>query len=155
MSTITAEQQNAILDFVMGHKLPRGLGTKEEACSIAAINLALTGELTDAIPDCMSLVIGRWIIRVQDSMPDEMRNSPRWKELLPLAAGTGRDVGLEDKRMRLISEWMWTQVLPRVQPIADRYGFGTQWRVMCTEKTAAAAEAAARAAEAAEAAWAA
>jgi hypothetical protein len=73
--------------------LPSGLGTEESACSIAAINLALTGELTDDIPDCMSEVIGRWIIPTQDAMPAELRNSPRWKSLLPLAAGTGQGDG--------------------------------------------------------------
>lgn len=38
MSTITQEQMQAISDFVRDHHLPKGLGTKEEACSIAAID---------------------------------------------------------------------------------------------------------------------
>ena len=66
MSTITTEQQTAIADFLKGRRIP---------CSVAAINLALFGRLTDHVPPCMSLVVGRWIIRIQDAMPDTMRNS--------------------------------------------------------------------------------
>jgi hypothetical protein len=91
MSTITATQQTAIADYLDGRHLGSGIGTVEKPCSVAAINLALTGQLTDDIPDCMSPVIGRWIIRIQDAMPDALRNSDRWRSLLPLAAGTGRN----------------------------------------------------------------
>ena len=140
-----------IAETVNRMHLPVGLGNKENACSIAAINLALTGELTDDIPECMSKVIGRWIIVTQDAMPDELRNSARWKGLLPLAAGTGRDY--EKERAELILDHMWTVTLPMLQPLADAKGFGGPWRRMTTERTQ---EAAARAARAAAAtAWAA
>jgi hypothetical protein len=144
MSTITIEQQTAIAVKLAGMHLPSGLGDEEAACSIAAINLALTGTLTDNIPPCMSEVIGKWIIKVQDSMPDDMRNSAQWKSLLPLAAGTGR--AKEKKRLAIILDWMWGTVLPTLQPLADDRGFGTEWKRMTTERTRAAAEAAARAA---------
>ena len=72
MSTITTEQQQAIASLVASMTLTQGVGTKESACSIAAINLALSGELTDRIPVCMSVVIGKWIIGVQDEMPSNM-----------------------------------------------------------------------------------
>jgi hypothetical protein len=147
---LSIEDQNKITTFLASRHIPSGVGTKEEACSVAAINLALTGELTDRIPDCMSPVIGRWIIVVQDSMPDEMRNSAEWRALLPLAAGTGRDAGSEVRRMNIILRWMWETVLPHLQPVADKQGFGDLWRTMCEQRTAEAAEAAA---EAAEAAW--
>lgn len=139
MPTITTEQQQAIAKLLATMTLPKGLGTKESACSVAAINLALTGELTDRIPACMSLVIGRWIIAVQDAMPSEMRNSAEWKRLLPLAAGTGRNC--ETERMEIILDWMWRTVLPTLQPIADRNGFGEQWRIMLNKKTHFAAKA--------------
>ena len=100
---ITQEQKDAIAAKVNGMTLPSGVGTKESACSIAAINLALTGRLTDRIPDCMSEVVGKWIIVVQDAMPDKMRNSPAWKSLLPLAAGTGREREPERERQRTAS----------------------------------------------------
>jgi hypothetical protein len=130
--TITKDQQAAIAAKLEGMTLPSGLGDEHSACSIAAINLALTGKLTDSIPACMSPVIGRWIITTQDSMPTEMRNSRRWKSLLPLAAGTGREH--EQERLTLIMDWMWGKVLPTVQPIADDFGFGDEWRRMTTER---------------------
>lgn len=147
MSTITPQQQQAITDLLAAMTLPSGLGTKESACSIAAINLALTGTLTDDIPGCMSLTIGHWIIGIQDAMPADMRNSAAWKALLPLAAGTGRDH--EDQRLQLIMEWMWETALPLVQPAADRDGFGAEWRQMLRDRTPAAARAAEAAADAA------
>jgi hypothetical protein len=153
MSTITPNQQDAIRAYLDTHTLPKGLGTAESACSIAAINLALSGELTDTIPDCMSEVIGKWIIGVQDEMPDEMRNSAEWKSLLPLAAGTGRE--RERERVGLILDWMWGTVLPTVQPVADAGGFGVAWQRMTTERTDAAARTAAYAANAAAYAYAA
>jgi hypothetical protein len=149
MSTITREQQAAIAAKLAGMHLPSGLGNEEAACSIAAINLALSGKLTDDIPDCMSEVIGNWVIKVQDAMPDDMRNSARWKSLLPLAAGTGRDK--EKKRLAMILDWMWESVLPTLQPLADKHGFGREWQTMTKKRT----EAAARAAAWAAAAWAA
>jgi hypothetical protein len=153
MSTITTEQQQAIAAKLAGMTLPSGLGTEEAACSIAAINLALSGKLTDDIPDCMSKVIGKWIISVQDSMPDDMRNSDRWKSLLPRAAGTGR--GKEKERLDIILDWMWGTVLPTLQPLADDRGFGTEWKRMTTERTESAAAAARAATYAAAEAWAA
>jgi hypothetical protein len=119
--------------------LPSGLGDEHSACSIAAINLALSGRLTDSIPDCMSRVIGQWIIVVQDAMPDAVRNSERWKSLLPMAAGTGRVN--EQERLDIILDWMWVTVLPSLQPLADQQGFGKQWQQMTTERTAKSADA--------------
>lgn len=154
MSTITQEQTAAIAAKLEGMALPQGLGDENAACSIAAINLALTGKLTDEIPACMSEVVGKWIIGVQDSMPHEMRNSARWKSLLPLAAGTGRE--REQERLALILDWMWGTVLPSVQPIAEAHNCGAEWLTMTTERSATAAKAAKAAAWAARAAaWAA
>jgi hypothetical protein len=164
MSTITPEQQTAIASKLATMHLPSGLGDEQSACSIAAINLALSGRLTDEIPDCMSEVIGQWIISVQDAMPDAVRNSARWKSLLPLAAGTGRVN--EQERLKIILDWMWGTVLPSLQSLAGQQGFGAQWKKMTTKRTAEAAtaavaeaarvaRAASRAAGATEATWAA
>lgn len=135
--------------------MPMGLGTPDNPCSIAAINLALTGELTDRIPACMSPVIGKWIIAAQDAMPDEIRNSGEWRTLLPLAAGTGRTH--EPKRLALILDWMWGTVLPQFTPMAEPLGFGRQWSTMCISRTSRAAKTAAETSTgaAARAAWAA
>ena len=121
-----------------GSVIPSGLGTDENACSIAAINLALNGQLTDGIPDCMSVVIGNWIRCIQDAMPFEMRNSPEWRELLPLAAGTGQSH--ERKRIDIVLSWMFDEVLPLLQPLANDEGYGPEWRAMCTERTETAAD---------------
>jgi hypothetical protein len=152
MNTLTQAEQDKIRDFLKDRHIAKGLGIPQDACSIAAINLALTGKLSDTIPDCMSPVVGRWIIVIQDAMPDDMRNSREWRELLPLAAGTGR---LHEKeRLDIILDWMWGTALPLVQPVADAHGFGVEWSRMCSERSAkAAADAAAAADEAA--AWAA
>ena len=142
MSTLTIEQQNKITKTLETMPvLCVGVGTADSACSIAAINLALTGKLTDYIPDCMSIVIGRWIIQIQDKMPAEIRNSRRWRSLLPLAAGTGRD--RERERLALMMEWVWGTVLPTLTPVAEKKRFGSAWAKMLADRTPESAAAAA------------
>jgi hypothetical protein len=156
MMTIDDEQRAAIAEKLADMTLPAGLGDEHNACSIAAINLALSGKLTDEIPACMSEAIGKWVIVTQDSMPAALRNSHRWKTLLPLAAGTGREH--ERERLALILDWMWETALPVVQPLADDLGFGPKWQRMTDERSvdaagAAWAEAAGTAGRAAEDMW--
>ena len=143
----TPEAQHKLKEYLDTHDLPAGLGTEESACSIAAINLAMTGELTDDIPPCMSEVLGKVIIALQDAMPDNMRNSRRYKEWLPHAAGTGRE--REEERLAVLMDWLWDTVLPKLQPMADKLGFGLEWAAMCRKRTFAAAVAARAAAYAA------
>jgi len=142
--TFMPEHKAKLEKYLATHTLPSGLGSKKSACSIAAINLAMSGTFTDDIPDCMSVVLGRATIRLQDAMPCEMRNSLRYKALLPNMAGTGREH--EQERLDILLDWMWSVVLPQLQPIADKHGFGTKWKAMCKLKTASAAAHAARAA---------
>lgn len=130
----TKEHRSKLEAFLATHDLPRGLGHEESACTIASINLALTGKLTDETPDCMSNVLGKAAIALQDAMPDEMRNSSRYKSLIPNMPGTGRE--REAERLAVLMDWMWTVVLPQVQPVADKHGFGAEWLRMCAEKTA-------------------
>lgn len=99
-----------------------------------------------------SAVIGRWIDHVQNVMPDEMRNSDLWKNLLSEAAKTGRDH--ERKRLTIIMDWMWGTVLPTLQPLADTQGFGAAWRQMTTKRSVKVAKTAWKEAKG-EAAWAA
>jgi hypothetical protein len=136
----TIENRTKLEAYLATHSLPSGLGDEESACTLAAINLAITGKLTDAIPSCMSLVLGNATIRLQDVMPDQMRNSKRYKRLIPDMPGTGREC--EAERLAVLMDWMWTIVLPQLQPIADKHGFGSAWRNMCEVKTSDAAEAA-------------
>lgn len=146
MSTLTTEQTQSIAKFLENRHISSGVGTHEEACSIASVNLALTGVLTDEIPQCMSRVIGKWIIIIQDAMPDEMRNSADWRSLLPLAAGTGRE--RETERAAIVLDWMW-DTLTLLQPVAENLGFGNEWREMCESKSKTAVDAARAAADAA------
>ena len=147
---ITTEQEIAIRDVLATMpELAVGVGTAERACSIAAINLALTGTLTDTVPDCMSRVIWRWIIGVQDRMPATIRDSRAWRDLLVLSAGTGRE--REAKRTALVMAWMW-DALALVQPQADARGYGVAWATMLRERTVESARAAYAAAYAAAAA---
>jgi len=143
----TKEHRAKLEQYLATHDLPKGLGTDESACSIAAINLAIAGKLTDNIPACMSFVLGKATITLQDAMPAEMRNSQRYKALLPNMAGTGRNH--ERQRLDILMDWMWAVVLPQMQSVADSNGFGPQWQNMCDLKTSSAADAASRAAYAA------
>lgn len=56
MSTTTwsAEADHRLRTFLATHELSSGGGPEEPACSLVAINLALTGRPSRAIPDCMS-----------------------------------------------------------------------------------------------------
>ena len=138
--TFTQEHRAKVEEYLATHALSIGLGSKESACSIAAINLAISGTLTDDIPDCMSDVLGDSTISLQDAMPYAMRNSTRYKTLLPDMAGTRREH--EQERLAIIMDWMWSVVLPQLQQIADSKGFGDAWKNMCQLKTADAAKAA-------------
>jgi hypothetical protein len=138
--TFTREHRARLEQYLATHDLPKGLGSKESACSIAAINLAISGTLTDDIPDCMSDVLGNSTISLQDAMPYAMRNSTRYKTLLPDMAGTGSEH--EQERLAIIMDWMWSVVLPQLHQIADSKGFGDAWKNMCQLKTADAAKAA-------------
>ena len=141
MSDFTPQQAAKLTEYLATHTIAKGMGTAESACSVSAINLAIDGRLTDDIPPCMSLVIGRWIIIIQDAMPAEMRNSAEWKRLLPLAAGTGR--AHEAACLDVAADWLWGTILPQLQPLADDGGFGAEWLRMTTDRTRGAADAAA------------
>ena len=134
-ATFTREAQERLKRYLNRpeYRIPIGLGDREAACSVAAINLAIDGILTAEIPDCMSSVTGKWIIFAQDKMPSELRNSERWKAALVRAAGSGRNH--ERERADMLIDWLWETVLPSLQPIADADGFGEQWRRMCTERS--------------------
>jgi len=136
MSTITKEQELSIAETVRGMRtLAVRLGDEDRASSMAAINLALTGELTEDVPECMSLVIGRWITPMQDAIPSWIRDSERWRNLLPRAAGTGRKH--EEERLAVLMTWMWETAMPNAQSIADVHKVGDQWREMLKERTEA------------------
>ena len=61
--------RNKIREVVTRMQFPVGMGDTENACTIAALNIALYGKLTDKTPDCASDVICKWVRLVQDAMP--------------------------------------------------------------------------------------
>ena len=131
------ETQQKIFDKITPMTIPSGLGSVENASTIAALNLSLSGELTYDIPACCSEVIGRWIIVIQDAMPAKMRNSERYKMLVPYLAGTGR--AHEKERLDIILDWLMSTALPILQDYADTHGFSTEWKNMLLLKSTAAA----------------
>ena len=125
--TVWDERADARLrEYLESSTLGIGYSDTRDVCSVAAINLALARPLDDKIPDCMSEMVGQWIIHVQDSMPNELRNSAAWKDLLPAAAATGRDH--EQSRLDMIIDWLYETVLPAAKdamgdcPDADGLG---------------------------------
>lgn len=140
----TKEHQKKLEDYLKDRKIPSGLVWGGEACSVAAINIAINGKLTNDIPDCMSVVLGKAVITLQDAMPSEIRNSDAYKAILPDMAGTGREH--ERERLSILRDWMWGVVLPQIQSIADRHGFGKEWHLMCQDRNAKAARVATAAA---------
>lgn len=110
--SFTKEDRNKVASFLSTVNLSQGIGFAEMPCSIAAINIALTGKIGDTRPSCMSPVIHRFIIEVQDSAGDEMRNSKEWKALLPWAAGSLDEDEIELERLCLVRDWLWDTVFP-------------------------------------------
>ena len=129
---ITPAFKKKIIEYLDAHELVHGVGNKEKACSIASINIALTGVVTDDTPGCMSPVLSTWIIEIQDAIPLKILNSKAWKKLLPLLASTGR--AHEEARVDTATNWIWEKCLPSLQWMADAHGFGDQWKKMIDNK---------------------
>lgn len=137
--TITDADRDAIRATLQDVTLVHGVGNLDAhtACTIAAVNLALTGELRDDDPaDCISPVIRRWVIGVQDSMPEAMLAEDAWRDLIPWIAGTRSTSDVEQARLALILDWMWDRLaaIRDVVPESAR----DAWDRMLAERTSAA-----------------
>ena len=152
-----AQLQERIRAYLPGVELTHGVGTDaQHACTIAAINLALSGKLTDETPDCADEALCRWVILVQDAMPAEMleagdEHGDRWRALIPCIAGT-RDDGREEARRELFLAWMWDQIGDETVVAAVPPAARPAWETMLRERTVGAAKSAAAAAKSAAAA---
>ena len=84
--------------------LVHGVGNPVDgtACTESALQLALTGKLTDDLHPCVDPAVHRWVIRTQDRLDDKTLNGP-WKDLAPRIVGTA---GVHD-RLGKIMETMW------------------------------------------------
>lgn len=145
MITYTPEARDNLRDYLANRWVPSGLEGRERSCSLVAINLALAGELTDDIPECMSKILGQTTIALQDTIPHDMLNSDRYRAWLITAPGTGRE--REQERLEILFDWMWETVLPKLQDLADKHGFGDKWQTMCVKRTFNPTRSAARAAD--------
>ena len=87
-----------------GHKNPNdGLCFMEMAAWFA-------GEKHSDKPECACPVLGAYGIRLNDSMPDDVRDR-LLKPLVPMIVGT-RDKGSEVKRAEFLAMWATNKVLP-------------------------------------------
>lgn len=113
---------------------------RDGVCSIGAINMALFGSRHDQIPACSSVALGRWIVRVQDAMPRDIRCSPAWAAQLPRIIGTaGPRRELAIFAVCTLSVFRALELaIPAVRTEAAR----TAWTTMCTLQTYEAVEAA-------------
>ena len=131
-------------------RLVHGVGeSTTERCTIAAINIALTGKLTDKAHPCVSEVIRQWVIRVQDAMPVEMLNEPQWRQAAIGIAGSAAPPEVEQRRVELTVEWMWDRLADPAVLAAVPVSARGMWDRMLAERTADAARAAYAAAYAA------
>jgi hypothetical protein len=80
--------QSLVASFVTGATLGQGLNNSQTPCTIATINLTLSGRFTDNCPECMSPELCDFVITLQDSLSHECRNSPEWKSIIPLLLNT-------------------------------------------------------------------
>ena len=132
-TTWTTGAQARLTSYLQTHKLKSEPGSRQMPCSIQAINIALSGKPSTVVPECMSEVLGSFIITIQDAIPNELLNSPEWKQMLPQAAGTHRD--LERERSQAITDWMWDRVLPQVTPVLGDPAFTKPWETMLKYRT--------------------
>lgn len=113
-----------------------------EACTISEIVLTLTGKLDDGPHPCISEVIRCWVIRIQDAMPDEIRNSAAWREAAAGIAGSASTPAAERLRRDLLLTWMWEAFADDSVIAAIPASLLPAWRAMLVEKTCYAAGAA-------------
>jgi hypothetical protein len=91
--------------YVASVRLSEGLGSVENPCTIGAINVALNGVLTDDPTCCMSPTLTEFVIEIQDSISSYVRNSPEWREIIPLLLNT-RDQETEIEQHVLELRWV-------------------------------------------------
>jgi hypothetical protein len=136
LGVLTERQKEQVCAFLTRPELEITLGIgrdAEHACTIAAINLALGHRLEDERDPCMSPVIHSWVIRVQDAMPANVRNSQKWRQAACGIAGSAG--GDETARLQLILDWMWNALGDEAVLAALPDQMRPSWDVMLRERT--------------------
>ena len=98
------------------------------AIDIIKTALGEEGECPEVIPPCISGVIARTIIILEDCMPDCQRTSPFWKETIMDAVHTG--MGREKERNQTLLQWVFEKPIPVAQQIANGKNAGPAWKAM-------------------------
>ena len=159
-SFLTPEQRAAVRAALTssGLTLITGRGSAKipgsgEACTISEILLTLTGKLDDGPHPCICEVIRCWVIRIQDAMPDKIRNSMAWREAAAGIAGSAAGPEVTRRRVDFLLNWMWGALSDEAVLASIPGSAQPAWERMLTERTSAtahvAADAATRAADAA------
>ncbi len=161
-SFLTDEQRAAIRAALTSPDLLliTGCGTAKtpgtgQACTISEIVLTLTGKLDDGPHPFICDVIRRWVIRIQDAMPADIRNSVAWREAAIGIAGSAASPAVQRKRRDFLLNWMWDALGDGAVLAGIPEAARPAWDLMLSERTADAAYAADAAAYAAYAAYAA
>lgn len=135
-----ASLRAALLDETI--HLGMGVGTlDDERCTMAAINLVLTGVLDDGGHPCVSEAIRYWVIRIQDVIPDWIRNGVAWRTAAVGIAGSAAPPDVELARVQMLLTWMWDRLADPAVLAGVPVGIRPAWDVMLRERTAAAATA--------------
>lgn len=125
MKPLTAPQQR-VADFLKTIPvLSKDLGTPSCPCSIGAVNIALTGRLTDHTPPGVDSLLSCLTVQMQDSCPATIcRESEDWRRLLPLLVGTGSPGRM---RKRVVSTFLaWYEAFIDTALMGEVY---TLWRM--------------------------
>jgi hypothetical protein len=139
---VTPAQHEAIEDVFLrsDRQLSAGLGSVNgERCTIAEINLILTGRLTDSEHKCMSNVIRHWVIDIQDLMPADVRNSDAWRKAAVGIAGSAASAEVEEKRNAMILDWMWDALADETVRARVPLSLRPAWEHMIATRTPATA----------------
>jgi hypothetical protein len=112
MTVTEAQRENLRTAFTdPALRLGAGVGSAYGArCTIAEINLILTGKLHDGPHPCISEVVRRWTIRIQDAIPATIRNSPEWRTAAIGIAGSASTAEAEETRRAMLLAWMWERL---------------------------------------------
>jgi hypothetical protein len=131
---IRADLLNPNLHLVSGVG-DAGTPGEGECCTIAEIMLRLTGHLGDGPHPCVSEVIRKWVMSVQDAMPDSVRNSVEWRSAAGGIAGSATTPEAERIRCDMIMEWMWGRLADEAVLSAVPAVARPAWEQMLTERT--------------------
>ena len=85
----------------------------------------------DTVPAAISETIGHFVLDARESMPATFRSSTAWRDTINAAIPSSRKG--DPDRYKTLFAWLWADILPLCQPIADAIGHGPLWTAMLRE----------------------